>query len=104
PSDGEADFRCRWLVGMSVKETKSIRVGCGYYDWQFGASGLVQHLTITIKTMLILPSNHHRQVMNWLSQLPYPWCPECSAAKAMPSIFELSELRSFLTGNDAESS
>jgi hypothetical protein len=81
---------------MSDKETKSIRVGCGYYDWQFGTSELVQSLTITIKTMLILSSNHHRLVMNWLSQLPYPWCPEEAAAAAMPPISELSEIRQFL--------
>jgi len=87
---------------MSVKETKSIRVGCGHYDWQFGASELVQHLTITIKTMLILSSDHHRHVMNWLSHLPYPWCPEEAAAKGMPPISELNEVRQFLTGNDAE--
>ena len=96
PSDDEADFRCRWLVGMSVKETKSIRVGFGYYDWQFGASGLIQHLTITIRTMLISTSNHHGPVMNWLSHLPYPWCPEEAAAGVMPSISELNEVRQFL--------
>ena len=99
PSDGETDFQCRWLVGMSVKANKSIRVGCGYYDWQFGASELVQHLTITIKTMLILSSDHHRQVMDWLSHLPYPWCPDGAAAKGMPAISELNEVRQFLTGN-----
>ena len=99
PSDGRADYRCRWLVGMSVKDSKSIRVGCGYYDWQFGASGLIQHLTITIKTMLILSSDHHRHVMNWLSYLPYPWCHEEAASKVMPPISELNEIRQFLTGN-----
>lgn len=102
PSEGEPDFHCRWLVGMSVKETKSVRVGCGTYDWQFGAGELVQHLTITIKTMLILSSDHHRQVMNWLSHLPYPWCPGEVAAKGMPPISELNKVRQFLTGNDAE--
>ena len=91
PSDGEADFRCRWLVGMSDKETKSIRVGCGYYHWQFESGGLVQNLTITIKTMVILSSNHHRRAMNWLSHLPYPWCPAEAAAAEMPPISELSE-------------
>lgn len=103
PSDGEADFRCRWLVGMSVKETGSIRVGCGTYDWQFATGGLVQRLQVTIKTMLVLSSEHHRQVMNWLSELPYPWCPGQAAAQSMPPIPELNEVRQFLTGNDAAS-
>jgi hypothetical protein len=96
PADSEADFRCRWLVGMAVKETGSIRVGCGTYDWQFGSGGLVRHLAITIKTMLVLSSDHHRQVMNWLSHLPYPWCPAEAAAKSMPAISELNEVRQFL--------
>ena len=94
PSDGEADFRCRWLVGMSDKETKSIRVGCGSYHWQFESSGLVQNLTITIKTMLILSLNHHRRVMNWLSHLPYPWCPAEAAAAEMPAHFGAKRNRS----------
>lgn len=104
PSDDEAAFRCRWLVGMSDKETNSIRVGCGYYDWQFGSSELVQNLTITIKTMLILSSNHHRQVMSWLSHLPYPWCPAETAAAGMPPITELSEIHQFLMHNSKEPS
>jgi hypothetical protein len=99
PSDSDADFRCCWLVGMSVKATKSIRVGCGFYDWQFGASELVQHLTITIKTMLILSSNHHRPVMNWLSHLPYPWCPAEAAVAGMPPLSELGEINQFLMHN-----
>jgi hypothetical protein len=104
PADGGSQFQCRWLVGMSVKETYSIRVGFGYYDWQFGASELIQHLKITVKTMLILSSDHHRPVMNWLSHLPYPWCPEETAAKGMPPISELKEVHQFLTGNNAEPS
>ncbi|MEA2821039.1 MAG: hypothetical protein QOJ86_3043 [Bradyrhizobium sp.] len=102
PTDEEAGFRCGWLVGMSDKETRSIRVGCGYYDWQFGAGELVQHLTITVTTMLILSSNHHRQVMNWLCHLPYPWCPAETASAAMPPITELSEIHQFLMHIGAE--
>jgi hypothetical protein len=97
PSDVEADFRCRWLVGMSDKETKSIRVGCGHYDWRFGSSELIQNLTITIKTVLILSSDHHQQVMNWLSHLPYPWCSAEAAATRMPPLSELNEIHQFLT-------
>jgi hypothetical protein len=101
PSDDKAEYRCRWLVGMSVKETGSIRVGCGFYDWQFGADELVQHLTITIKTMLILPPDQNRPVMNWLSHLPYPWCPEEAAAAGMPPVPELSEIRQSLMHSSA---
>jgi hypothetical protein len=97
PLDADPDFRCRWLVDMTDKETKSIRVGYGIYDWQFGDSKLVRNLRITIKAMLILPSNHHQQVVNWLSHLPYPWCRGSVAAAGMPSISELREVHHFLT-------
>lgn len=28
-------FSCNWLVGMSVRDTGKVRVGCGQYDWVF---------------------------------------------------------------------
>ena len=96
PTDDETDFQCPYLVGMSDKETESIRVGCGYYNWQFGANELVHDLTITIKSMVILASSHQQAIMDWLSHLPHPWCPAETAAKTMPSIFELKEVRQFL--------
>lgn len=95
---GEAGgFRCSWLVGMSEKATGAVRVGCGDYDWSFqGEQRLVDRLAIVIRTMKVLPGDHLRPVMVWLSGLPYPWCPPSVALKEMPQLVELAEIRQFV--------
>ena len=49
PRNHEVKFSCDWLVGMSEKESRRVRVGCGRYDWLFQSQGqrLVEQLTIT---------------------------------------------------------
>ena len=96
---GEArGFKCSWLVGMSEKATGRVRVGCGDYDWSFGGEQrLVDRLSILIRTMNVLPGDHLRSVMVWLSTLPYPWCPASAALKEMPQLTELAEIRQFLS-------
>jgi len=103
PEDAPGLFTCPWLVGMSDKATGSIRVGCGAYDWSFqgGGSNLVDRLVISINTMKVLPPDHLRPVMTWLSALPYPWCPASLALQEMPGIAELAEIRRFLGATSA---
>ena len=36
-------FQCHWLVGMSVKTTRQLRIGCGRYDWHFNEGGKVEN-------------------------------------------------------------
>ncbi|GAB7532967.1 hypothetical protein PS3A_53830 [Pseudomonas sp. 3A(2025)] len=75
PAKGVAAHTCKWLVGMSVKDTAEVRVGCGQYHWQFDpASGLVMHLTIGIEHMQVNTVNDLLPVMDWLQGLDYPWC------------------------------
>jgi hypothetical protein len=89
-------FSCDWLVGMSAKRDGAVRVGCGRYDWHFGACQLVKKLTINIETMSVLPGSEQVQVFPWLAALPYPWCSGRVALAAMPSIDGLAAIRSFL--------
>lgn len=91
PSNDNGPFSCNWLVGMSEKETGTVRVGCGRYDWIFqtGGARLVEKLSITIHLMLVLSGQDLRPVMDWLSKLPYPWCPAEKAANGMPSVPDL---------------
>ena len=35
PQAAAEAFSCGWLVTMSEKQSKSVRVGCGRYDWLF---------------------------------------------------------------------
>ena len=69
PQAHDAIFSCKWLVGMSEKETRRVRVGCGRYDWLFQSKGprLAQRLTITIELMQVLPPERLPSVIAWLS-------------------------------------
>jgi hypothetical protein len=90
-------FSCDWLVVMTEKESRSVRVGCGRYDWRFAAgSHWVEHLTITIEAMHSLSPSCHNSVMSWVSHLPYPWCPVPTALATCPQIDELGFLRHHL--------
>jgi hypothetical protein len=90
PESDDRTFSCDWLVGMSEKESGNVRVGFGRYDWRFSDhSRLVEKLTITIEQMAILDPDSLGSVMDWLAELPYPWCPAHVAAQGAPSIEDL---------------
>ena len=88
PKSGDRRFSCSWLVGMSEKETGSVRVGCGHYDWLFQTDDpyLIDSLKITVNLMLTLPPHSLRPVMDWLSNLPYPWCRIEEMTNGMPDL------------------
>ncbi len=90
--DSDGLLSCRWLVGMSEKDTKNVRVGYGEYHWRFseGDRGLVEHLTITIEKMLELAPATSQQIMPWLEQLPYPFCHSQEVYQSMPEVESLS--------------
>jgi hypothetical protein len=99
PSDGDRrHFACHWLVGMSAKSDGRPRVGCGRYDWRFGAdqAGLVEKLVITIDLMNTLSATELAATMNWLSTIPYPWCTPNDAVKGMPRIEGLAAIETYL--------
>jgi hypothetical protein len=87
PPDDQLSFSCNWLVGMSEKDSRSVRVGYGRYDWRFQSQGqrLVDRLAITIERMESLPPSHLASVVEWLSRLPYPWCTAQSALAGIPT-------------------
>lgn len=88
PGDEARSFSCGWMVGMSERETGAVRVGCGRYDWQFQSAEpfLARELTITIELMQILPPRTQEAVMDWLSDLPYPWCSSQRAIANAPQL------------------
>jgi hypothetical protein len=103
PKDDAGSFSCPWMVGMSERETGAVRVGCGRYDWQFQADEpfLARELTITIEFMQILPPTTLEAVMDWLSALPYPWCPGQTAAKDAPKLEALAVILDYISKNPA---
>ena len=97
PSEANrAHFACHWLVGMSAKANGQIRIGCGRYDWHFGAQGCVERLVIAIDLMKVLPATELSASMDWLSSLPYPWCDPDQALVGMPTTDGFAEIATYL--------
>lgn len=91
PRDEANAFSCDWLVAMTEKESRAVRVGCGRYDWRFALdSRLVDRLSITIEAMQTLPPGDVDDVMNWVCALPYPWCPAALALRDAPDLRDLA--------------
>lgn len=93
-----ANFSCDWLVGMSEKESGRAKVGCGRYDWQFqpGGRGLADRLVITIEAMQVLSADRLDSILQWLTSLPYPWCPARAVLKTAPAISELEPVFNYV--------
>jgi hypothetical protein len=97
PVSKDTEMSCKWLVIMSEKDTRAVRVGCGRYDWKFeSASGLAVHLSITIEAMLSLQSHVLDDVMDWVSNLPYPWCDSALAVDSAPRLKEFSPILQYI--------
>ena len=97
PSEADrARFQCHWLVGMSTKATRQLRIGCGSYDWHFDSAGKVAKLVINIEVMKILPGEQLGDAMRWLSCLPYPWCSPDEALRSIPVGGGLTEIEAYL--------
>ncbi len=101
PEDDAGRFSCTWMVGMSERETGAVRVGCGRYDWRFQSSEpfLTNDLTITIESMQILAPSTLEVIMDWLSGLPYPWCPAQTAVTSAPEVEGLAVILDYIGQN-----
>lgn len=91
-------FSCDWLVGMSEKESKNARVGCGSYRWEFQTEApfLVRHLTIAIDAMQTLPPETSGEVLGWVDGLPRYWCGADAMIKSAPSIQGLTPVIEYI--------
>ena len=97
PIEGER-FRCDWLVVMSEKDDRSLRVGCGRYDWRFGqADDRVRSLSITIDAMEVASPASVSEAMAWASALPYPWCELSAAVRTAPDLPEVHRVLGLLS-------
>ncbi len=91
PSEDATEFSCDWLVGMTEKDSKRVRVGCGKYEWTFrdDDTPVATCLVITIDQMLVLPPEAATEVRTWLLGLSYPWASVAAAtAASFPAILE----------------
>ena len=96
PAGHASTHACQWLVGMSVKASGELRIGCGDYLWQFvPGSGLVRHLSITIEDMQVYAAQDLEPVMNWLQSLSYPWCMAQDLVRSAPAVGDLESILKF---------
>ena len=98
PQTPMAPFSCDWLVGMSEKSNRHVRVGCGRYDWEFqqAAPILAIRLVITIDTMQVLPPDQLPAIMQWLQRLAYPWTSPAAVMETAPGIGALEPVLNFI--------
>jgi len=99
PGKDVKSFSCNWMVGMAEKEGGAVRVGCGRYDWMFETRKpfLTRELTISIEFMQILPPSTLDPIMDWLSGLPYPWCPVETAVANAPKVEGLGVIIDYIS-------
>jgi hypothetical protein len=85
-------FSCQWLVGMTEKEGKSVRVGCGQYEWSLQGEPFpcATSLVITIEAMQVWPPSTQEAIFSWLEGLSYPWSTPSAVLAAAPVIQDLS--------------
>lgn len=87
-----ASFDCEWLVAMTEKESRNVRVGCGRYHWEFDAAPphLAHRLVITIAEMQVFPPAAAIEVLSIVASITYPWssAAEVSAAAADCPVFD----------------
>jgi hypothetical protein len=93
PPDDNGMFECGWLVCMSEKESGATRIGFGAYAWECAeGSGRVERLRITIERMAKLPPESGKPILQWVQDLPYPWCPSAQMKKGAPDIAAAREI------------
>lgn len=97
PGPDDETFSCDWVVGMTDKESRRPRVGCGRYAWTFQRTSttLASRLTITIETMMSLDQSRTSSVLDWISQLQYPWTSVPQVLRTLPRL-EFAAIRDYL--------
>jgi len=98
PGGEERRFVCNWLVAMTEKTDRSVRVGCGRYDWTFTVEPphLATKLTIIIETMQSLPPDILPIILTWIGNLNYPWSSAAEVSGCAPQIDGLVPVLKYL--------
>jgi hypothetical protein len=97
PAAPARTFACDWLVAMSDKRERAVRVGCGRYAWTFDdGSGLATGLVITIEAMQVLAPLALDETRRWIRRLDYPWSSAEAVANALPRDERLQPVLDYL--------
>lgn len=90
----------RWLVLMREKGNNHIRVGAGFYDWEFDNKSngelKIKHHNIFIGVMLSQPDLPLTFLLEIQKRLSYPWVEEGTAIDVIKEYKELKEVVNYL--------
>jgi hypothetical protein len=77
-------FECQWIVAMTDKASRAVRLGCGSYAWAFDADPpkLACRLAIDIAEMQVLAPAAAGETFAALARLTYPWSSGAEVARA----------------------
>jgi hypothetical protein len=97
PNAADPCFSCDWLVTMTERQSRSVRVGCGSYEWTFRRAPAlrVMRLVIAIEAMLELAPALAGEVTRWRAALDYPWTSAADVTRSLPTA-ELEPIRHYL--------
>lgn len=99
-ADGNRIEQLLWLVLMREKETASLRIGRGYYNWQMthhpDALWRVSEMHIRIDHMMLIADVAGDLLTTLHSFLPYPWLPPSVLDSSFGFIAETSPDFAFL--------
>jgi hypothetical protein len=95
PDVASGRFRCDWLVTMSEKSSRKLRIGCGHYDWHFACTDRwrIRRLQITIAAMEVLDDGHRTALWGWTWALERPWARKDAALELLPRDPRLESVR-----------
>ncbi|WP_024955682.1 hypothetical protein [Sulfurospirillum arcachonense] len=93
----------KWLVLMREKENENIRVGCGYYDWEFIRQRdnelKIKSHTIYIHEMLNLNDKPLEYLLNMQKSFAYPWADKNRLIEVFEKFKELVAVTNYLKIN-----
>jgi hypothetical protein len=80
---------------MTEKEGKSVRVGCGQYEWSLQAEPFpcATGLLITIESMQVLPPATQGAIFAWFEGLSYPWSTRSAVMGSTPAVEALAPVQ-----------
>ncbi|MCP4022484.1 MAG: hypothetical protein GY729_11640, partial [Desulfobacteraceae bacterium] len=94
----------RWLVLMREKETDSIWIGTGFYDWKFKTGPnnnfKIKHHHITIGVMLNLPDQPLQFLLGLQTRFSYPWVAESIVMDVIKNHMPLLGIKNYLEVKD----
>lgn len=91
----------KWLVAMRERNNGSIRIGTGYYDWEFeydqDSRLQIKKHKIFIHTMLELPADKLEILQYLHATLSYPWEDREKAVQILQEFKILKDVNDYLS-------